>query len=167
MRLVANGCDFIGFRSESRGPVAECSADCTLRFGSREAARLAPSEINGHVQQGIGTTARVGEFHDRGDAVTWVNALLVVILYGLAPWSAVNLIDHYLLRRGRYSLRDQFTPHWVYGAWGARGLIAYGAGFAASLPFFTAANVYTAPLAARLGGVDLRWLVSLTVASAI
>ncbi len=100
-----------------------------------------------------------------GEAVTWVNALLVVILYGLAPWSAVNLIDYFLLRRGRYSLRDLFTPRGVYGAWGARGLIAYGAGFAASLPFFTAANVYTAPLAARLGGVDIGWLVSLAVAS--
>jgi NCS1 family nucleobase:cation symporter-1 len=100
-----------------------------------------------------------------GDAVTWVNALLVVILYGLAPWSAVNLIDYFVLRRGRYSLRDLFTPQGVYGAWGARGLLAYATGFLASLPFFTAANVYTAPLAARLGGVDIGWVVSLTVAS--
>ena len=100
-----------------------------------------------------------------GDAVTWVNALLVVILYGLAPWSAVNLIDYFVLRRGRYSLRDLFTPRGVYGAWGVRGLTAYGAGFLASLPFFTAANVYTAPMAARLGGVDIGWLVSLAVAS--
>ena len=99
-----------------------------------------------------------------GNAVTWVNALLVILLYGLAPWSAVNLIDYFLLRRGRYSLRDLFTPAGIYGAWGARGLVAYAAGFLASLPFFTAPGVYTAPLAARLGGVDVGWLVSLAVA---
>ncbi len=102
-----------------------------------------------------------------GDAVNRVNALLVILLYGLAPWSAVNLIDYFFLRRGRYSLPDLFTPKGVYGAWGARGLIAYAAGFLASLPFFTAPGVYTAPLAARLGGVDVGWLVSLAVASAV
>jgi NCS1 family nucleobase:cation symporter-1 len=101
-----------------------------------------------------------------GDAVTWVNALLVILLYAIAPWTAVNLIDYFFLRRGRYSLRDLFTPTGIYGAWGARGLIAYAAGFAASLPFFTAPNVYTAPMAARLGGVDVGWLVSLAVAGA-
>jgi purine-cytosine permease-like protein len=102
-----------------------------------------------------------------GDAVARVNALLVILLYGLAPWSAVNLIDYFVLRRGRYSLPDLFTPKGLYGAWGARGLIAYAAGFLASLPFFTAAGVYTAPLARRLGGVDVGWLVSLAVAGGV
>ena len=96
-----------------------------------------------------------------GDAVTWVNALLVVLLYALAPWTAVNLVDYFVLRRGRYALLDLFTPKGVYGAWGARGLLAYAVGFLASLPFFVAPNVYVAPLARRLGGVDIGWLVSL------
>jgi len=96
-----------------------------------------------------------------GNAVTWVNAMLIVILYSLAPWTAVNLIDYFILRRGRYILSDLFTPRGVYGAWGARGLTAYGVGFLASLPFFVAPNVYVAPLARQLGGVDIGWLVSL------
>ncbi len=98
-----------------------------------------------------------------GNAVTWVNAVLVGLLYGLAPWSAVNLIDFFVLRRGRYALMDLFTPRGVYGAWGARGLAAYFLGFAASLPFFVAPGLYVAPLARRLGGVDIGWLVSLAV----
>jgi purine-cytosine permease-like protein len=96
-----------------------------------------------------------------GDAVTYVNGMLVLLLYFLIPWTAVNLIDYFCVRRGRYALLDLFTPRGVYGAWGARGLFAYAVGFLASLPFFVVPNVYTGPLAARLGGVDIGWLVGL------
>jgi NCS1 family nucleobase:cation symporter-1 len=100
-----------------------------------------------------------------GDAITYVNAMLVMMLYFLMPWTAVNLIDYFLLRRGRYSIRDLFIPHGLYGAWGGRGLIAYAIGFLASIPFFVVPNVYTGPIAARLGGVDIGWLVSLAASS--
>jgi NCS1 family nucleobase:cation symporter-1 len=100
-----------------------------------------------------------------GDAITWVNAMLVIMLYFLMPWTAVNLIDYFWLRRGRYSIPDLFTAYGLYGAWGGRGLFAYAVGFVASIPFFVVPNVYTGSLAARLGGVDLGWLVSLVATS--
>ena len=100
-----------------------------------------------------------------GDAVTYVNAMLVLMLYFLMPWTAVNLIDYFWLRRGRYSIPDLFAAHGLYGAWGIRGLSAYAIGFIASIPFFVVPNVYTGPVAARLGGVDVGWLVSLGAAS--
>jgi purine-cytosine permease-like protein len=100
-----------------------------------------------------------------GDAITYVNAMLVMMLYFLMPWTAVNLIDYFWLRRGRYSIDALFTPHGMYGAWGGRGLFAYAIGFMVSVPFFVVPNVYTGPIAARLGGVDLGWLVSLGAAS--
>jgi purine-cytosine permease-like protein len=100
-----------------------------------------------------------------GDAITYVNAMLVMMLYFLMPWTAVNLIDYFWLRRGRYSIDDLFTPHGLYGAWGGRGLFAYAIGIGASIPFFVVPNLYTGPIAARLGGVDLGWLVSLGAAS--
>jgi NCS1 family nucleobase:cation symporter-1 len=88
-----------------------------------------------------------------------------MMLYFLMPWTAVNLIDFFWLRRGRYSIPDLFTPHGIYGAWGGRGLFAYSVGLAASIPFFVVPNVYTGPLAVRLGGVDVGWLVGLAAAS--
>ena len=100
-----------------------------------------------------------------GDAITYVNAMLVIMLYFLMPWTAVNLIDYFWLRRGRYSIGDLFTPLGIYGAWGGRGLLAYAIGFIASIPFFVVPNVYTGPIAARLGGVDVGWMVSLGAAS--
>ena len=99
------------------------------------------------------------------DAVTMVNAMLVVMLYFLMPWTAVNLIDYFFLRRGRYSIVDLCMPQGIYGAWGGRGLTAYAVGFAASIPFFVVPNFFTGPLARRLGGIDVGWIVSLAAAS--
>jgi nucleobase:cation symporter-1, NCS1 family len=100
-----------------------------------------------------------------GNAVTYVNGMLVLMLYFLMPWTAVNLIDYFCLRRGRYSIVDLFRPRGLYGSWGARGLTAYAVGFAASVPFFVVPNVHTGALAERLGGVDIGWLVSAAVAA--
>ncbi len=101
-----------------------------------------------------------------GNAVTYVNGMLVMMLYFLMPWTAVNLIDYFFLRRGQYSIPDLFDPKGIYGSWGVRGLTAYAVGFIVSVPFFVIPNVYTGPIAARLAGVDLGWLVSALAASA-
>jgi purine-cytosine permease-like protein len=95
-----------------------------------------------------------------GNAVTYVNGMLVMMLYFLMPWTAVNLVDYFLVRRGRYSIMDLFKAEGIYGAWGTRGLLAYAVGFTISIPFFVVPNVYTGALAARFGGVDFGWLVS-------
>jgi nucleobase:cation symporter-1, NCS1 family len=101
-----------------------------------------------------------------GDAIAYVNDLLVIMLYFLTPWTAVNLIDYFLLRRGRYVIGDIFTPHGSYGEWGGRGLFAYAVGFTASAPFFVIPGLYTGPAAARIGGEDIGWLVGLATSSA-
>jgi purine-cytosine permease-like protein len=101
-----------------------------------------------------------------GNAVTYVNVMLVMMLYFLMPWTAVNLIDYFFLRKGRYSIPALFQPNSRYGAWGIRGLTAYVVGFVLSVPFFVVPGVYTGPVAARLGAVDIGWLVSALAAGA-
>jgi purine-cytosine permease-like protein len=101
-----------------------------------------------------------------GNAVTDVNAMLVIMLYFLMPWTAVNLVDYFLVRRGRYSIVDLFKADGIYGAWGGRGLVAYAVGFTVSIPFFVVPGVYTGQFAARFGGVDFGWLVSGLAAAA-
>jgi purine-cytosine permease-like protein len=109
----------------------------------------------------IGIAASLG-----GNAVTYVNAMLVMMLYFLMPWTAVNLVDYFLVRRGRYSILDLFEPEGIYGAWGGRGLVAYAVGFTVSIPFFVIPGVYTGQFAARFGNVDFGWLVSGLAAAA-
>jgi nucleobase:cation symporter-1, NCS1 family len=94
-----------------------------------------------------------------GNSIAYVNALLVLMLYCLMPWTAVNLVDYFWLRRGSYSVLDVFRRDGIYGQWGKRGLTAYAIGFAVSVPFFVIPEVYTGVFASRLGGVDIGWLV--------
>ena len=90
---------------------------------------------------------------------------LAVLLYLFTPWTAINLVDFYWVRKGHYSVREIFNPHGMYGRWNWRGLLAYGVGFAAMIPFFSVAGLYVGPVAAAIGGADIAMLVGLPVAT--
>jgi len=92
---------------------------------------------------------------------------LAVLLYLFTPWTAINLVDFYWVRRGHYSVREIFNPHGMYGRWNWRGLLAYGVGFAVMIPFFSVAGLYVGPVAAALGGADIAMLVGLPVSTIV
>lgn len=91
------------------------------------------------------------------------NSFLLLMLYSLVPWTAVNLVDFYFVRRGRYAITALFDRRGIYGSWSWRGLTAYAVGFGAMVPFF-ATSFYTGPAADALGGSDISFAVGLTVA---
>ena len=94
------------------------------------------------------------------------NDLLAVLLYLFTPWTAINLVDFYWVRKGHYSIREIFNPRGIYGRWNWRGLVAYGIGFAAMVPFFST-SLYTGPIAHALGGADVAMVVGLPVAACV
>jgi NCS1 family nucleobase:cation symporter-1 len=96
-----------------------------------------------------------------GDVTAAMNTYLVVMLYLLVPWTAINLTDYFFVRCGHYAITHLFTPRGIYGAWGGHGLCAYAIGFAASVPFCVMPGVFIGPVARALGGVDIGWLVGL------
>jgi nucleobase:cation symporter-1, NCS1 family len=98
--------------------------------------------------------------------LTRFSALLSLLLYLFTPWTAVNLVDFYLVRRGHYSVREIFNPRGMYGRWQWRGLLAYGVGFAAMVPFFST-DFYTGPASRALGGLDISMFVGLPVAAGV
>ena len=65
-------------------------------------------------------------------AVSAVLNSLTLMLYLLVPWTALNLVDFFFVRRGHYAITDIFRPDGVYGAWGWRGLTAEQAAINAS-----------------------------------
>jgi NCS1 family nucleobase:cation symporter-1 len=93
---------------------------------------------------------------------------LTLMLYLLVPWTATNLVDFFLVRRGHYAITDLFTPRGIYGVWGRRGLIAYGLGFLCEIPFMVLPSIggftFTGPIAKQISDVDISWLVGLAVA---
>ncbi|MFJ9409645.1 purine-cytosine permease family protein [Streptomyces sp. NPDC101393] len=90
------------------------------------------------------------------------NTFVLMMLYFLIPWTAVNLVDFYWVRRGHYAVTAIFDPAGIYGRWAWRGIVAYLAGFAAMIPFF-ATSFYTGPVTEALGGADLSFVPGLLV----
>ena len=93
------------------------------------------------------------------------NNFLLLILYLFIPWTAVNLVDYYIVRRGHYAIAEIFNPHGMYGRWGWRGILAYLVGFAAMVPFFNVGTLYEGPAAKALGGADISFFIGLPVAA--
>ena len=91
---------------------------------------------------------------------------LAVLLYLFTPWTAINLVDFYYVRKGHYSVREIFNCDGMYGRWNWRGLWAYGIGFAAMIPFFSTES-WKGPVARALGGADIAMLVGLPVSALV
>jgi purine-cytosine permease-like protein len=100
-----------------------------------------------------------------GDAISALFNSLVVMLYLLVTWTAINLVDYFFVRRGRYAILDLLTPTGIYGAWGRRGLIAYVVGLASMMPFIVIPGWVTAPGAQALGGADVSAIIGLAVSA--
>ena len=102
-----------------------------------------------------------------GNAVTALFNSLIVMLYLLVPWTAINLVDYFFVRRGRYAVLDVFNPDGIYGRWGSRGLTAFVVGLLAMAPFFLIPGVFSGPAANALGGVDISAPVGLVVSALV
>lgn len=100
-------------------------------------------------------------------AVAVVDFVLALSLYLLVPWTVISLVDFFFVRRGRYAIMDIFRPDGVYGVWSYRGLIAYGTGFAAEIPFMVLPPRYTGPLAKVLNNVDISWVIGGAVTAVV
>ena len=96
-----------------------------------------------------------------GDFLTGYNNFLVVLIYFLTPWTAVNLVDFYFIRKGDYAIREIFNPRGTYGRWNWRGLTAYLAGFAVMIPFFNVVGFFTGPVAKAANGADFSIFIGL------
>jgi NCS1 family nucleobase:cation symporter-1 len=107
------------------------------------------------------------------DALTALSNSLILMLYLLVPWTAINLVDFFLVRHGAYSVIDIFKPDGIYGLWTARGLVTYFVAVAAMTPFMVllappdGTSPYTGFLASKLDGVDYSAVVGLVVASVV
>ncbi len=100
------------------------------------------------------------------DFVHGFDEFLAILLYLFTPWTAINLVDFYYVRRGHYSVREIFNPRGMYGRWNWRGLTAYGAGFLSMVPFFSTPS-YTGYFARQLGGADVAMMVGLPVSTLV
>ncbi|MFJ4175210.1 purine-cytosine permease family protein [Microbacterium sp. NPDC089696] len=101
------------------------------------------------------------------DILSNFGVFLALLGYLLIPWTAINLADYYLVRRGKYSITDILKQDGgIYGKWNANGLISYVIGLVFMVPFIVV-PFYTGPAAAFIGGTDLSFLIGFIVAATV
>ncbi|MGH2842354.1 MAG: purine-cytosine permease family protein, partial [Solirubrobacteraceae bacterium] len=91
---------------------------------------------------------------------------ILFLAYFMVPWTAINLVDFYLLRHGNYDISAIFRPDGIYGRINWRTIIAYLIGIGVEFPFMST-TFYTGPLVKHLGGGDISWILGLIVASGL
>jgi nucleobase:cation symporter-1, NCS1 family len=107
----------------------------------------------------IGTVIAI---YIKDSLVASFDAFLIFILYLLVPWTAINLMDFYVVRKGRYSIPDIFTPAGIYGTINWRTMLVYAVTLAIEIPFMSL-PFYTGPIAPMIGGTDIAWIIGLVV----
>ncbi|SEL19550.1 purine-cytosine permease family protein [Streptacidiphilus jiangxiensis] len=102
----------------------------------------------------------------QADFLATFENFILLLTYFLVPWTAVNLVDFYLIRRERYDIPALFDPNGRYGRVNWRTMTAYLVGVAVEVPFVST-SYYTGPMVAHLGGADISWILGLIVSAAL
>lgn len=87
---------------------------------------------------------------------SYFSNILSVMIYLLVPWSAINLADYYLVRKGSYDIDALFHVHGRYQAYRWRTICVFLLGVAAEEPFMRL-TFHTGVLAQWIGA-DIAWL---------
>jgi len=84
----------------------------------------------------------------------------------MTPWSAINLVDYYWVRKERYNIAQLFLRDGEYGRFNKGAFLAYAIGVLIQIPFMNS-SLYVGPIADLLGGAEIAWLIGLVVAGGL
>jgi NCS1 family nucleobase:cation symporter-1 len=83
------------------------------------------------------------------------------LLYLLVPWTAINLMDYFVIRRGSYQIAELLKWDGVYGTLRGKAVAIYLLAIAIQIPFVNS-SLYEGYLARHVfGGADIAWIVGL------
>jgi NCS1 family nucleobase:cation symporter-1 len=104
-----------------------------------------------------GIVGLAGSLYGSGQFGHFYESFLLLLGYWVTPWLGVLCVDYYMTgKRGE----DMDRPR---GTVNGRGLIAYLAGIAVSIPFMSG-PLFTGPVAAWMGGADFSFYIGFVVA---
>ncbi len=114
-----------------------------------------------------GALATAAALAGESDFVTMFQNFVTLLLYVLIPWSAINLVDYFIIRKGDYAVDELFQRDGGrYGKWNAIGLGTYAIGLLVQIPFMVT-PLYTGPVGTALDGVDIAWILGFVVSGVV
>ncbi|KEA54111.1 allantoin permease [Mangrovibacter sp. MFB070] len=145
-----------------------CGVLCTLTLGQTfftkwsplSGARIAVSIVTVLIE------VLIAIYGQENFLVNYTNFILM-LLYVLVPWTAINLVDYYLVAHGNYDVASFFRRDGgIYGYFNSKAIFCYLLGIIVEVPFMSTA-IYTGPAATMLGGADISWIIGLAVVSPV
>src|SRR5579875_118899 len=137
---------------------------CSITTGQTFAQRWLPgARVRAVLSVAIVALSLILALGLQSNFLTNYTNFILLLLYVLIPWTAINLVDYYLIRHGDYDVEAFFDPSGgPYGRIGWVGMAAYRIGIAVEVPFMST-TLYTGPAAQAMNGTDLSWIVGLAV----
>jgi NCS1 family nucleobase:cation symporter-1 len=141
-----------------------CGALSTMTLGQTLFPRWAPgAKARTVISLVIFALSLTGALLGKNAFMVNYENFILLLLYVLVPWTAINLVDYYLLRHGRYDV-DSFFRHdgGIYGRVNGAAVGCYVLGILVQIPFIDT-PLYKGFVARAIGGVDLSWIVGLAI----
>ncbi|MFE5429670.1 purine-cytosine permease family protein [Peribacillus simplex] len=107
----------------------------------------------------IATSIAIGTQHNFN---AYFADIMVGQMYVLLPWTSINLIDFYLVRKGNYSIPDIYNENGIYKKYNWGSLLCYLISVIIEIPFM-GFSFYQGFVLKSLGGADITWAVGLVV----
>ena len=130
-------------------------SSCTIFSGFNRMSRVG-GVFKLIVMSAIMTAAIVVSIGSQHDFQGYFANILSAMVYMLVPWSAINLADYYLVRKGAYDIDAMYDIHGIYGAYRWRTIAVFLAGIAAQTPFMDF-SFYQGWVTQRIGA-DIAWV---------
>lgn len=132
-----------------------CTLTCIQAFKLKWSPKSSARNIVATVIAAVVFVAAIG-FSD--DFLVQYSNFISILIYLLIPWSIVNLIDYYVIKKGHYDAASFSDPKSGYGAFNVPAVLSYFLGFVIQIPFMSTA-FYTGAVANEIGGIDTAWIV--------
>jgi len=141
-----------------------CGALSTLTFAQTIVPRWSPGpRARTLIALVLFALSLIGALASRKSFLVNYEDFILLLLYVLVPWTAINLVDYYLLRHGQYDVAAFFRQDGgIYGRVNGAAVTCYAVGIAVQLPFIDS-PLYAGPVARAMGGIDLSWIIGLAV----
>ncbi|WP_042355605.1 purine-cytosine permease family protein [Bacillus rubiinfantis] len=97
-----------------------------------------------------------------GDFLNNFTNLILFLSYFMFPWTTINLIDYYFLKKGNYDVKALFDLNGKYGKFNWIAIGSYIIAILAEIPFINS-SFYVGPFVDKLDGIDFAWIIGLFV----
>lgn len=95
-----------------------------------------------------------------GDFMGYFQMYLEYVLFFIIPWSTINLVDFYILKRQNYDSSLYIQKNNVFGALNFKGVSVYIIAILLQIPFINT-ELYQGVISVKMDGLDIAWIVGI------